>query len=73
MQAFAGNVLELAGSDGPVLALSGGAWGSLHAAQRDALAAYARLVPVSIPSIERYGGGGVRCMLAEVHLPPRVS
>jgi hypothetical protein len=29
------------------------------------------LVPVSIPTIERVGGGGVRCMLAEIHLPKR--
>jgi hypothetical protein len=26
---------------------------------------------VSIPTIERVGGGGVRCMLAEIHLPKR--
>jgi hypothetical protein len=25
----------------------------------------------SIPTIERYGGGSVRCMLAEIHLPRR--
>jgi hypothetical protein len=73
MQNFAGNVLELSGSQGPVLALSESAWTCLHAAQRDALAANATLLPVSIPTIERHGGGGVRCMLAEVHLPPRLS
>jgi hypothetical protein len=28
-------------------------------------------VPVPIPTIERVGGGGVRCMLAEIHLPKR--
>ena len=27
------------------------------------------LIPVAIPTIERIGGGGVRCMLAELHLP----
>ena len=26
---------------------------------------------VPIPTIERIGGGGVRCMLAEIHLPKR--
>jgi hypothetical protein len=26
---------------------------------------------VAIPTIERIGGGGVRCMLAERHLPKR--
>jgi hypothetical protein len=29
------------------------------------------VIPVAIPTIERIGGGGVRCMLAELHLPKR--
>merc|ERR1711916_202849 len=28
-----------------------------------------RVIPVSIPTIEMYGGGSARCMLAEWHLP----
>jgi hypothetical protein len=28
-------------------------------------------MPAEIPTIERIGGGGVRCMLAEIHLPKR--
>jgi hypothetical protein len=44
---------------------------SLSLAQRDILEAHADLLPVSIPTIERVGGGGVRCMLAEIHLPKR--
>jgi hypothetical protein len=28
-----------------------------------------RLLPLSIPTIERLGGGSVRCMLAEVFSP----
>jgi hypothetical protein len=36
---------------------------------------HAALLAADIPTIERVGGGGVRCMLAEIHLPavPRVS
>jgi hypothetical protein len=30
------------------------------------------VLAAEIPVIERFGGGGVRCMLAEVHLPPRL-
>jgi hypothetical protein len=71
MSAFAGNVLELAPSKGKMLALSTTALGSLEPAQRRALEAHAGLVAVAIPTIERLGGGGVRCMLAEVHLPKR--
>ena len=52
------------------IALSTTAWRSLDAAAAQALESYARpLFPPSIPTIERIGGGGVRCMLAEVHLP----
>jgi hypothetical protein len=41
----------------------------LTAAQRTQLASHVRLVAVDIPHIESVGGGGVRCMLAEIHLP----
>ena len=71
MQEFAGNLLELSSTSGPVLALSTTAWRSLAADQRRILESHAGLVPVAIPTIERIGGGGVRCMLAELHLPKR--
>jgi hypothetical protein len=71
MQAFAGNLLELAPAGGPVVALSTTAWGCLEPAQRRILESHAEPVPVAIPTIERIGGGGVRCMLAELHLPKR--
>jgi hypothetical protein len=71
MQEFAGNLLELSPPSGRVIALSTTAWRSLGMAQRRILESYADLVPVSIPTIERIGGGGVRCMLAELHLPKR--
>jgi hypothetical protein len=71
MQGFAGNLLELAPNGGHVIALSTTAWRSLGSGQRRILESYAQLVPVDIRSIERIGGGGVRCMLAELHLPKR--
>jgi hypothetical protein len=73
MLEFAGNVLELETAGGPVLALSNSALRSLNAAQRRVLEGHATLLPLEIPTIERYGGGGVRCMLAEVHLPKHVD
>lgn len=69
VQAFAGNCLEAAGGDGPVLLLSDTGWRSLAISQRRALEREADLLPVAVPLIERHGGGSVRCMLAEVHLP----
>jgi hypothetical protein len=71
MQEFAGNLLELAPVGGPIIAVSSRAWRSLEAAQRRVLESHANPVPVSIPTIEHIGGGGVRCMLAEIHLPKR--
>jgi hypothetical protein len=71
MQEFAGNLLELAPAGGPVIALSTTAWSSLGLAQRRILESHAEILPVAIPTIERIGGGGVRCMLAELHLPKR--
>jgi hypothetical protein len=71
MQEFAGNLLELSPARGRVIALSTTACRSFGSAQRRILESHADLVPVSIPTIERIGGGGVRCMLAELHLPKR--
>jgi hypothetical protein len=73
MQGFAGNMLELASTGGRVIALSTTAWRSLRPAQRRILEINADVVPVEIPTIERIGGGGVRCMLAEIHLPKRLT
>jgi hypothetical protein len=72
MQQFAGNLLELVPAGGNVIALSESAWRSFAAAQRRLLEGYGSVVPADIPVIERFGGGGVRCMLAEIHLPKRV-
>ena len=69
LDAFAGNLLELRGRDGPVIALSRRAFDSLSEAQRAALGEHGTLVPVAVDTIETYGGGSVRCMLAEIHLP----
>ena len=66
---FPANLLELVTPDGPAIALSSRAWGSLDKKQRGALARHGRIVTSTIPTIERMGGGSVRCMLAEIHLP----
>ena len=71
MLEFAANILELAPEGGNLIALSDTAWGSFDAAQRRTLERHAAVLPASIPTIERLGGGGVRCMLAEIHLPKR--
>jgi hypothetical protein len=71
LASFAGNLLELRGQHGPVIALSAAALGSLSAATRRTLERYGRLVTADVATIEALGGGSVRCMLAEVALPQR--
>ncbi len=68
--AFAGNLLEVQGENGePVIVLSKAAYDVLTVEQRTMLQQCGRLVPVPIDTIERVGGGSVRCMLAEIFLP----
>ncbi len=72
MGAFAGNLLELRSSTGrPLIVMSQAASDSLEAHQAQRLAVHGQIIRVAIPTIERYGGGSVRCMIAEVHLPKR--
>ena len=67
---FAGNVLEVLNRKGErLIAMSSAAYASFTEAQRARLASCARLVHAPIPTIEKLGGGSVRCMLAEVFLP----
>ena len=70
---FAGNVIELEDREGRgLVAMSTGAYASLRSQQRRALERLAgELVHVPVATIERVAGGGVRCMIADVHLPRR--
>ena len=73
LEGFACNLLELAGSNGPVIAMSAAALHALADRTRGALERYGQLVTADIATIERLGGGSVRCMLAEVALPERLQ
>ena len=67
---FAGNAIELQGTEGRVLALSERADRSLTPAQRAIIEKSARILPVDVSTIE-LEGGSVRCMIAGIHLDPR--
>ncbi|HAV65767.1 TPA: amidinotransferase [Patescibacteria group bacterium] len=70
MAQFGANLLELRSTkDHPFIALSHAAYQTFTYEQEDRLAKHGRLLPLRIPTIEKYGGGSVRCMLAEVFLP----
>jgi hypothetical protein len=67
---FAGNVLFLdGGSRGQVLAISRRAWRSLTRPQRQLIEQHAAPVLCGVETVEHVGGGGIRCMLAEIFLP----
>jgi len=67
---FAGNALELTGSNGRIMVMSERGVNSLRADQIGVIEKSAKIVPVSIPTIE-LAGGSVRCMLAGIHLARR--
>jgi hypothetical protein len=67
MHNFAGNVLQIKNKmDEQFLVMSETAYSSLDSIQIDKLQKYNELIVVSVPTIEKYGGGSVRCMMAEV-------
>ena len=69
---FAGNAIELQNRRGQkLLVLSSRAARALTEEQRKTLARYAPLVPLELPTIE-LAGGSARCMIATIHLPPRL-
>jgi hypothetical protein len=67
---FAGNAIELQGDTGRLLALSARARESLSPRQIQMIENSAKLVPLSVPTVE-LAGGSVRCMLAANHLSAR--
>lgn len=67
MNAFAGNMMEVASKNGEsFVLLSEQAFHSLLPGQVDAISRFAEMIPISIPTIEKYGGGSVRCMVAGI-------
>lgn len=67
MHCFAGNMLQVQNQEGRMfLVMSETAFGSLNNDQMTKLKSYNELIVVAVPTIEKYGGGSVRCMMAEV-------
>jgi hypothetical protein len=67
MHNFAGNMLQVENTKGEkLIALSQTAYNSLNNNQLQTLEKYGTLLPIAIETIEKYGGGSVRCMMAEV-------
>jgi hypothetical protein len=73
MNSFAGNLLEVRDRNGDeVIIISEAAVEKLLPGQVNFLTKYADLLPVNVRTIEKNGGGSVRCMMAGIHLSKRV-
>ena len=70
MNAFAGNMLQVRNDrDETLLVMSEQAFRALDDVQKNTLQRHTRLLHSPIDTIETYGGGSARCMMAEVFLP----
>lgn len=69
MNQFAGNMLELQGSNNKqLLAMSKSSFDALTSSQKKQIEHYCEMIPLAIQTIETIGGGSARCMIAEVFL-----
>jgi hypothetical protein len=72
MESFAGNMLQVSSAFGPkYLVMSETAYQSLNEEQIEKIKKRTDIIHFPIPTIEKYGGGSVRCMMAEVFLPKK--
>lgn len=72
MHRFAGNMLQVNNSGGAkLLVMSSQAYHSLSEDQVKQISAFNKIIHSPLETIETNGGGSARCMMAEVHLPPK--
>ena len=69
MYQYAGNMLQVQGTDRSYLVMSDAAYNSLTAAQRQAIEKHCPIIHSNLETIETCGGGSARCMMAEVFNP----
>lgn len=72
MEAFAGNMLQVQGYNS-LTVMSSTAYESLSEDQIAKIKRYGDILVGDIPMIEKYGGGSVRCMMAEIFLPLKAN
>ncbi len=66
VKSFLGNVIELEGKEGSVFCMSKTAYDSLNEKQKVEIEKHSKILYADIPTIEFYGGGSLRCTIAEV-------
>ncbi len=69
LDAFAGNILELkTGKGTSIIVMSQTTFKSLDVSQTKILANAGKICVADVSTIERVGGGGIRCLIAEIFL-----
>lgn len=72
MESFAGNMLQICSSNGErLLVMSDQAYTILTNKQIKKLESHSRILHPALYTIEKYGGGSARCMMAEIFLPKK--
>ena len=67
MNNFAGNMLQVIGANNsPIIVMSQSAFESLNKSQLKKLEKFGEIVFSDLSTIENYGGGSARCMMAEL-------
>ena len=63
---FAGNMIELINEKGSFLFMSESAYKTLDKNQINKISKYSNIIYSPVSTIESFGGGSVRCMIAEI-------
>ena len=66
LNSFAGNMIELIVNKNSFLIMSQIAYNSLNKNQIKRISKYSKIISSSVDTIEKCGGGSVRCMIAEI-------
>ncbi len=70
---FCGNMLQVNSTDGTKnMVMSSEAYENLTPCQRNQIEKYCRLIYSPLATIEKYGGGSARCMMAEIFLEKKL-
>lgn len=72
VNSFAGNMLQVSNEKGEnFLVMSKQAFNSLNESQLNQIKSHTQILFSDISTIEKHGGGSVRCMMAEIFLPEK--
>lgn len=62
---YAANAIELRGNDKNILVISKSAYDALTSEHKKIIEKYDKILSIDVKTIEKYGGGSIRCMIAE--------